>query len=137
MASYTYAVWRRKSSTATLQLYSGGTGKYTIVLWHKELPMHEFFGGAKEMYMNAIAPFLVIDKNAHKKYDAVITLKGGGMGGHTDAIRLAFARALTELNAENRLLLKPYGLLARDPRIKERKKAWLHKARKKPKRSKR
>lgn len=87
--------------------------------------------------MNAIAPFLVIDKNAHKKYDAEIVVNGGGVSGHSDAIRLAFARALTELNAEFRQVLKPHGLLARDPRIKERKKAGLHKARKKPTRSKR
>lgn len=57
--------------------------------------------------------------------------------GQAEAIRLAFARALVAYNEANRLQLKPYGLLKRDPRIKERKKPGLKKARKSPQWSKR
>ena len=72
-----------------------------------------------------------------KQFDADIKVIGGGIAGQSDAIKLAFARALIDYNPEWRLTLKPYGLLKRDPRIKERKKPGLKKARKAPTWSKR
>jgi small subunit ribosomal protein S9 len=72
-----------------------------------------------------------------KKFDAEITITGGGIAGQSDAIRLGFARALILHDADFRLTLKPYGLLKRDPRVKERKKPGLKKARKGPTWSKR
>ena len=60
-----------------------------------------------------------------------INVYGGGMTGQVEAIRLAISRALCELDENNRKLLKPFGLLTRDPRMVERKKFGQKKARKK------
>jgi small subunit ribosomal protein S9 len=72
-----------------------------------------------------------------KQYDAEIIISGGGIAGQSNAIRLWFAKSLIESNPEWRLTLKPYGMLVRDARIKERKKPGLKKARKAPTWSKR
>jgi small subunit ribosomal protein S9 len=71
------------------------------------------------------------------QFDSETTVEGGGIRGQSDALRLGFARALVEYNDELKPTLKPYGLLKRDSRIKERKKPGLKKARKSPKWSKR
>lgn len=86
---------------------------------------------------NALAPFATLGADMAKKFDAAIKICGGGIAGQSDAIKLAFARALIEWNPEFRLTLKPFGLLKRDPRVKERKKPGLKKARKSPTWSKR
>jgi small subunit ribosomal protein S9 len=70
-------------------------------------------------------------------YDILVNVKGGGLTGQAEAIRLGVARALCELNPENRQPLKVEGYLTRDPRAKERKKYGLRKARKAPQYSKR
>jgi small subunit ribosomal protein S9 len=82
-------------------------------------------------------PFTIIGEGAQKKFDAELVIRGGGLMGQADAIRLAFSRALIKSKEEWRLTLKPHGLLKRDPRIKERKKPGLKKARKAPQWSKR
>jgi len=64
-------------------------------------------------------------------FDIKVNVFGGGVTGQAEAIRLALSRVLVELNAENRLILKPEGLLTRDPRMVERKKFGQKKARKK------
>jgi small subunit ribosomal protein S9 len=69
--------------------------------------------------------------------DVIANLRGGGVTGQAGALRLAIARALCELNPEDRPALKKAGLLTRDPRVKERKKYGLKKARKAPQYSKR
>jgi len=66
-----------------------------------------------------------------------INVKGGGLSGQTDAIKLAISRALCNLKSENRIILKTYGFLTRDARIKESKKYGLKKARKASQYSKR
>jgi small subunit ribosomal protein S9 len=71
------------------------------------------------------------------EYDILVNAHGGGMTGQADSIRLGVARALCELDPENRQPLKIEGYLTRDPRSKERKKYGLHKARKAPQYSKR
>jgi small subunit ribosomal protein S9 len=86
---------------------------------------------------NSLFPFSVIGDGTQKKFDAIIVASGGGLMGQSDAIRLAFSRALIKSKEEWRLTLKPQGLLKRDPRIKERKKPGLKKARKAPQWSKR
>lgn len=63
------------------------------------------------------------------KFDVVVNVKGGGITGQAQAIRLGIARALVEYNAENRTPLKAVGLLTRDPRMVERKKFGQRKAR--------
>ena|SRR4028118_1808320 len=71
------------------------------------------------------------------EYDILVNAHGGGLTGQSDSIRLGVARALCELDPENRSPLKTEGYLTRDPRAKERKKYGLHKARKAPQYSKR
>jgi len=65
------------------------------------------------------------------QYDLMVNVKGGGTSGQAEAIRLAIARALCEVNPENRPALKKEGFLTRDPRMVERKKAGRRKARRK------
>ena len=71
------------------------------------------------------------------KRQILVNAHGGGLTGQADAVKLGVARALCELNPENRPTLKAEGYLTRDPRAKERKKYGLHKARKAPQYSKR
>ena len=134
---YYYAVGRRKSSTAVLKLYPNGKGKFTVRANGKELPFNEYFGGRNYLVEDMYSPFNLLGKDFAKKYDAEITVSGGGVASQGGAIRLAFARALTLLSPDFRLTLKPHGLLKRDQRIKERKKPGLRKARKRPTWSKR
>ena len=70
-------------------------------------------------------------------FDNKLTVKGGGFNGQAEAVRLAISRALCKINQENRTILKPEGLLTRDPRTVERKKFGQKKARKKHQFSKR
>ena len=79
-----------------------------------------------------------------KKFNIIATVRGGGLTGQTDAIKLGVARLICQMESENnqtkhenRLILKPFGFLSRDARIKERKKYGLRKARKASQYSKR
>jgi small subunit ribosomal protein S9 len=72
-----------------------------------------------------------------ENYDVYATLRGGGISGQAGALRLGIARALIAIEEENRPTLKKAGFLTRDPRVKERKKYGLKKARKAPQYSKR
>ena len=72
-----------------------------------------------------------------KQFDIVAITRGGGLTGQAEAIQLGIARLLCKIDSENRLILKPFGFLTRDSRIKERKKYGLRKARKAPQYSKR
>jgi small subunit ribosomal protein S9 len=80
-------------------------------------------------------PFVTLDKDG--QFDVIATLKGGGVTGQAGALRLGIARALITLEPEDRPALKKAGFLTRDPRVKERKKYGLKKARKAPQYSKR
>jgi small subunit ribosomal protein S9 len=71
------------------------------------------------------------------QFDIIAIIKGGGLTGQTEALQLGIARLLCIMDKESRLILKPYGFLTRDARIKERKKYGLRKARKAPQYSKR
>ena len=75
--------------------------------------------------------------NLEKQFNIVALVKGGGLTGQTEAIQLGVARLLCNMEKENRSVLKPFGFLTRDARIKERKKYGLRKARKAPQYSKR
>ena len=75
--------------------------------------------------------------NLEKQFDIVTIVKGGGLTGQAQAIQLGVARLLCKMDKENRVILKPFGFLTRDARIKERKKYGLRKARKAPQYSKR
>lgn len=75
--------------------------------------------------------------NLENQFDIIVLVKGGGLTGQTDAIQLGVARLICKMDPQNRSILKPFGLLTRDARIKERKKYGLRKARKAPQYSKR
>jgi len=79
---------------------------------------------------------LVLTANENT-FDISVNVNGGGIIGQAGAIRLGITRALLEVNPEYRKILKPAGLITRDPRVKERKKYGLKKARKAPQFSKR
>jgi len=87
-------------------------------------------------YLNTIYATLK-ELNLEKQFDIIALVQGGGLTGQTEAIQLGVARLLCQMNPQNRLILKPFGFLTRDARIKERKKYGLRKARKAPQYSKR
>ena len=75
--------------------------------------------------------------NLEKQFNIIALVKGGGLTSQTQSIQLGISRLLCDMDNENRLILKPFGFLTRDSRIKERKKYGLRKARKAPQYSKR
>ena len=87
-------------------------------------------------YLNDVWSPLEVLK-LEKQFDIIARVSGGGLTGQAEAIQLGVARRLCEIDQENRVILKPFGFLTRDPRIKERKKYGLRKARKAPQYSKR
>jgi small subunit ribosomal protein S9 len=89
-----------------------------------------------DTYLNTVwAPLEKL--NLEKQFDIVALANGGGLTGQAQAIQLGVARLLCSMDKENRPILKPFGFLTRDSRIKERKKYGLRKARKAPQYSKR
>ena len=124
-----YGTGRRKSSIARVRLVEG-TGKITI----NGKDIEEFF--VLETLKVIVRQPLTVT-NTTPKYDIIATVKGGGFTGQAGAIRHGIARALNEANSEYRPALKSNGFLTRDPRMKERKKYGLKKARKAPQFSKR
>ena len=124
-----YGTGRRKSSIARVRLVEGN-GKITI----NGKDIDEFFG-LETLKVIVRQPFTVT--NTTSKYDVICSVKGGGFTGQAGAIRHGIARALNEANSEYRPALKQNGFLTRDPRMKERKKYGLKKARKAPQFSKR
>jgi len=89
-----------------------------------------------DSYLNIVwAPLKVL--NLEKQFDIVALVNGGGLTGQAQSIQLGVARQLCKIDNQNRIILKPFGFLTRDSRIKERKKYGLLKARKAPQYSKR
>ena len=89
-----------------------------------------------DTYLNTVwAPLEKL--NLEKQFDITAIVKGGGLTGQAQAVQLGVARLLCNMDKENRGILKPFGFLTRDSRIKERKKYGLRKARKAPQYSKR
>ena len=124
-----YGTGRRKSSIARVRLVEG---KGTITINGKDID--EYLG--QETFKVIVRQPLTAT-NTTDKYDVICTVQGGGFTGQAGAIRLGVARALLEANSEYRPILKSAGFLTRDPRMKERKKYGLKKARKAPQFSKR
>lgn len=127
---YFYGLGRRKSATATARLYAG-KGDVTV----NGQTAKEYFSGDASKVAEVTDPLATVNKQ--KEYDVTILVKGGGLSGQVDAIKLAIAKALTQDNSDLRPILKKADLLKRDPREKERKKYGLRKARKKEQFSKR
>lgn len=122
---YFEGVGRRKESTARVRLMSG-TGKFTV----NDRPVEEFFPRTGDM--EAILGPLAAASQDRATFDITATVNGGGVTGQTDSVQLGLARALVKMNIDNITLLRKSGFLTRDPRVKERKKPGLKRARKAP-----
>jgi len=120
---------RRKKSIARVRLIEG-TGTITV----NNKPLDEYFGTD---VLKVIVKQPLVATNTLDKYDVICKVTGGGFTGQAGAVRHGIARALNEANSEYRPTLKQAGFLTRDPRMKERKKYGLKKARKAPQFSKR
>jgi len=124
------SIGRRKQATARVFLFPG-EGNITI----NKKPGENYLQ-YNDIYLNTVwSPLETL--NLDKQFDIVALVNGGGLTGQAEAIQLGVARRLCEIDKENRSLLKPFGFLTRDARIKERKKYGLRKARKAPQYSKR
>lgn len=129
MALTYYGVGRRKESVARVRLFPG-TGNIVI----NDKPLEEYFPKAAQQY--TVKQPLVLS-NLLEKFDVTAKVLGGGFTGQSGAIRLGIARALIAAYGELKPTLKKDKLLTRDPRMKERKKYGLKKARRAPQFSKR
>ena len=118
-----HKIGRRKTAVARIYL-TEGCGKVTI----NKRDLENYFPTATLQY-KVNQPFSLT--GTEDTYDVKVNVFGGGITGQAEAIRLAISRALCEIDAENRITLKPEGLLTRDPRMVERKKFGQKKARKK------
>ena len=127
---YIYGLGRRKSATATARLYAGG-GSITI----NGKPALEYLSGNKTYLAEITDPLAIAEKQ--KEYDITVVVKGGGLAGQVDAIKLAISKALVLEAPDLRPMLKKAGMMKRDPREKERKKYGLRSARKREQFSKR
>ena len=115
------AIGRRKSAEARVYV-TEGTGKITI----NKVELSKYFPSAILQYV-VKQPLLALE--ATEKYDIKANLDGGGFTGQSQALRLAIARALVKINAEDKKALKDHGFLTRDSRAVERKKPGQPKAR--------
>jgi small subunit ribosomal protein S9 len=118
-----HKIGRRKTAVARVYVTEG---KGNITINKKDLK--DYLTTATLQY-KVKQPFMLT--NTTDNYDVKVNVYGGGVTGQAEAIRLAISRVLVEINEENRTLLKPHGLLTRDPRMVERKKFGQKKARKK------
>ncbi|MFM2377201.1 MAG: hypothetical protein RLZZ165_2298 [Bacteroidota bacterium] len=127
-------VGRRKTSVARCFFRSpkvAGGGKIVV----NDRPMEVFFP-VDILQIKVLQPFDVLNLNA-SDYDILVNVKGGGITGQAEAIRMGFSRVLVEMNEENKKPLRSAGFITRDSRMVERKKPGQPKARKKTQFSKR
>jgi small subunit ribosomal protein S9 len=122
---YYEGIGRRKESTARVRLMSG-SGQFIV----NEKPAEEYFTRLGDM--NAIMAPIDAAGEEHSRLDITVVVKGGGVTGQTDAVKLGIARALIKMNPDLRPVMRKGGFLTRDPRVKERKKPGLKRARKAP-----
>lgn len=125
-----YGTGRRKTSSARVFLKTGG-GSFTV---NRKQSLQEYFKKEKQ-YQAAVSPLEVL--GLQKSFDILVTVKGGGFTGQSEAIRHALARALLKVDESYRPTLKKNKFLTRDSRMVERKKYGRHKARKSTQFSKR
>ncbi len=125
-----WGVGRRKKAIARVRIAQGGENGIIV----NKIAMEEYFKTDAQKFI--VKQPLVLTNTADK-YDVIVNVTGGGLSGQAGAIRHGIARALCEAEPELRSVLKKEGFLTRDPRMKERKKYGLHKARKAPQFSKR
>lgn len=126
---YIEGIGRRKEAVARVRIISG-KGNFVV----NDLKLTEYFSLPRYQKM-AEAPFGKLEGDT--AWDVSVHVSGGGKSAQAEAIRLGLSRALVEHDSELRTPFKKEGFLKRDPRVKERKKFGLKKARKSPQWSKR
>lgn len=122
---YIEGIGRRKESSARVRL-SSGSGVFVV----NDKEAKDYFGRIGDI--DAILSPLRALGMEPEAYDITVKVMGGGVTGQTDAAKLGLARALLKMDEQNSHPLRQAGLLTRDPRVKERKKPGLKKARKAP-----
>lgn len=122
---YYEGIGRRKASTARVRVMNG-SGVFMV----NDKPIEAYFTREGDM-KDIIAPLEVAGENP-SALDITVLVKGGGVTGQRDAIKLGVARALLIMNPDYRPAMRQGGFLTRDPRVKERKKPGLKRARKAP-----
>lgn len=122
---YYEGIGRRKAATARVRIFPGGTGNLII----NDKDGREYLPRAGDVEI-LLEPLSKIGQESN--YDISVHVMGGGISGQRDAIRLGIARALLKVDPDLRPSLKESRLLTRDPRVKERKKPGLKRARKAP-----
>ena len=127
---YYQGTGRRKTAIARVRLFPGN-GEFVV----NGKNIAEYFG-RRDLFEREVVRPLEVTGNA-ASFNVLVKVRGGGVAGQVGAVRHGVARALLDVNAELRPALKKAGLLTRDPRMKERKKAGLKRARKRPQYTKR
>ena len=122
---YYEGVGRRKESTARVRI-TQGTGNFSV----NEKELKNYFTRLGDVN-SILEPFESTGEN-QTQYDVTVKVGGGGVTGQTDAVQLGLARAFVKMNPDYTSALRKDGLLTRDPRVKERKKPGLKRARKAP-----
>ena len=122
---YYEGVGRRKSSTARVRVMNG-SGQFLV----NGKSLEDYFTRVGHLDV-VIEPFEAAGENK-TQFDVSVLVKGGGVTGQRDAVQLGMARALIKFNPDYRSAMRKADLLTRDPRIKERKKPGLKRARKAP-----
>jgi small subunit ribosomal protein S9 len=122
---YYEGIGRRKEATARVRIMPG-SGTFIV----NDKPVKDYFGRTGD-FETIVAPLEAAEEN-QSLLDITVVVKGGGVTGQVDAIQLGVARALLLMNPDLRSTLRKGGFLTRDPRIKERKKPGLKRARKAP-----
>ena len=116
-----YATGKRKNSVARVWLVPNGKGEIKI----NKKPIDEYFSRSL-LHMLIKKPFEIINNN---NFNVIVSVKGGGLSGQANAIKLAISKALVNFDQKFRVDLKKKGLLTRDSRVVERKKYGRRKAR--------
>ena len=122
---YYEGIGRRKASTARVRLMSG-SGVFIV----NDKPMDDYFPRMGDFDL-ILVPLKIAEEDP-SSLDISVIVKGGGVTGQRDAILLGVARALVKMNPDLRPALRKAGFMTRDPRVKERKKPGLKRARKAP-----
>ena len=122
---YYEGVGRRKQSSARVRV-SSGSGQFIV----NEKEIEAYFTRFGDV--NAILDAFNVSGEKRESYDVSVLVKGGGVTGQTDAVKLGLSRALIKLNPDLQPSLRKNGFLTRNPLVKERKKPGLKKARKAP-----
>lgn len=128
---YAYAVGRRKTAVAQVRLYPSKKAEEAIV---NDRPLKEYFA-TPALQSAALAP--LVSAGLTESFRVTVLVRGGGLNGQADAVKLGVARALITHDEALRSTLKAQGFLTRDARAVERKKPGLHKARRAPQWAKR